>query len=1569
MNYCMFGLYFLFASMLYKRKKYQVAKKYFIKASSNLKSSAKVYFKTGMCCFHLKEWSNAKIFFEQACSLKDVPSWRKQLTQVYNHLKFGFFVEQKLWWREADRLKEELKYGNKKNFILLRDLAIACEAMKRYEDAAKYYKEFIEIQERQKISIESIWYYRLGFCYEKIKNTVLSVQAYESAINFDENLKSDIYGIGVFHEKMGYWSEANRAYLNKSQEADTDAKYLDKIFYKIAFSYEMLYDWKNSEKYYCKAIEANYHCSIYHYRLGMVLEKQKKIEQASISYKKAIERDSDCHTEYFYRLANCLMKLGDCKEACKFFLQINRMNNNIFDQNLNFPKDNFFKLKAIYLDYYENEDILENAIFYQTHTAQFMSCNPYAIFLYLLKDSRFDNFVHIWILQDLESIPLEFRQNKKIIFVKHFSKLYFRYLASAKYLINSGSFCRFFIRKPEQKYLATWHGTPWKYLGRDIKRGFMEFEVTQKDFLQSTHIISPNKHTSEVLIRKHDIENIFQGKVYESGYPRIDITLKLDNLKKQQIRERLNIKADDKVVLYAPTYRNAFEKAEINIEKLLKDLEVFRKSGFNIIFRGHYNLEGKLKDKEIASVPRDIDTNELLSIVDVLITDYSSIAFDFMVLDRPIIYYIYDYSEYKDQHGLYFDVEMLNSVYCKTSQEVLEILKNPIMLEKCKTSQEIKDMFLLNEDGAATKRVVEFFFFDNFKEEKIYKIIDNKINLLIYPGGLGNNGISASFMNFLNYLDLNMYNVYITVDSWQVRKSSICMRYINQIRDKVYILGNPNIFSQTQEENWLLSNPIYKNKRANEEQESIFAKCFERDFRCLYGDSKFHSLISFDGYGELWVYRFAYARTKAKKIIYLHNDMKGEFDVRFPYLEKIFNVYRYFDHILSVSKELSDLNRDNLSSIYQVGHDKFDFINNVIDYKNILFKSGFALECPEDENIFNDNSKVFINIARLSPEKNQITLIKAFQKINSFNNVKLVILGDGPLKEDLKLYISKNNVKNVYLLGNRNNPYPYLKKSDCFILSSLHEGQPMVLLESLVLKKPIIATSIIGNKAVLNSRGGLLTTSDVHGLSNAMMKYLKESIQTYNFDYVKYNNIILEKFNHLFGVASKKHNYNQQILSPCIIMAKPDGFGMRLFSMMAGLLLSEKTNLPFYFKWGKAEDVIGNTYEMFNSTKHIPFALGKINDIFSKEFIQKHCIDDYKNITSNHGFGIHQTRKTFNDIKEGPFEQKWGWYAPGIEGGALSKWIENYGEDQCYKDFAESYKKIKFSEKYQNIIKYAEQTAKNLGEFIAIHIRGADIIYSSTYKKASLYAFVGDKYFPYEIAIEIIKKQIKNYKIIIFSQDISASKNLIEYFNDEKIILADQFASQFLDATERAFFEMNLLSYANLIYTPGISLQKSAFSQCPSFFSGIKKDISFHEIFSEEKQYQIIQKNINELQLDSMYKSMAFFRLYQLSLKLKKDFMVSLQFIEKAMLEDASNTAWIIHWIHLNLRYSHYDIVEKYLSENLTKIQQDIFATLLLFRGKIYKNICFDLIKIKKRVKNYPNLLFLINEIFRFLEK
>ncbi|EAL0051157.1 glycosyltransferase [Campylobacter coli] len=1557
----MFWMYYFFGIWYYHKKKdYKKAQSYFLKALKRQEEHSKCNFKLGMSYFKLKQWKEANEFIFKALTIDpSKKSWGVQLKQTENHLN-NTYTATKLWWKEVEDLKKQIQ-NKGKNFFICRDLAIALENMKRYHEAADYYKQAIELNDKK----DSMLYYKLGYCYESKghdsePNIELSKKYYDKAIKYDEELDAQKFGIGIFHEKQGLWQEANKAYLEYYQKTQNLEN--DDLLYKIAFSFEKLYDWPHAEIYYKEILKYNYQNSYIHYRLGYVLERQNKLEESLVYYKECSNRANELPQKIFFKIGEILTKLNRPEEAVKFFLYTQDYKDASNYKDVNFSKSAYFYQKCIYTEFYESEKVIDTFILYQSHTARNMSCNPYAIFKYLLQHSDFKNYIHIWAVNDIESVPKKYKKLKNVVLVKPGSVLYLKYLACAKYLINSGSFFRFFIRKKEQKYLATWHGTPLKFLGKDIKRGFLDYEVTQKDFLQSTHIIAPNKHTASVLIDRYDIEGIYSGMVYESGYPRIDTTINITDAEKKLIKKQLGIKEDKKIILYAPTYRNSFEKADLNFEQVRKDIEILQEStDYTVLYRGHYTTE---QNTNILSVSREIDTNELLSIVDVLITDYSSIFFDFMVLERPIIFYAYDYEQYKNEHGLYFDYIKLECQNCTNITEVVGKLNNPVKLKQCIIRSDIAQNFISYEDGNATKRVVDMFFFDTYNNDRIYKKnTTEKKQILISSGLFAKNGITSSFLNFINAIDLNFYSIYLAVDTWQLKGKKDVVEKLRRLNEKIHILGNPNIISQTMEENYLLNHPVYKISRTNEAQEKIFSNIFSRDFRCLYGESKFDGLISFDGYGELWVYRFAYAKTNAKKIIYLHNDMKGEFDVRFPYLEKIFNVYKYFDHILSVSRELSDLNRDNLSDTYQVECDKFDFMNNIIDYKNILFKSGFVLEYLEDESIFNDGGKVFINIARLSPEKNQLMLIKAFQKISSeFNNIKLMILGDGPLKEDLKLYILKNNVKNVYLLGNRNNPYPYLRKADCFILSSLHEGQPMVLLESLVLKKPIIATNITGNRSVLNSRGGLLVNPDIDSLSKAMIKYLKESIQTCNFDFVEYNNIILEKFNYLFGVSFEGYKNDRCILSPCIIMAKPDGFGMRLFAMMAGLLLSEKTNLPFYFKWGKIEDVIGNTHEMFNSIKHIPFALGKVGDIFSEEFIQKYYIDDCKDISSNHGFGIHQEKKTFNDIKNGPFEQKWGWYAPGIEGGALSNWIEGYNEEQCYKDFRQVYKKIQFSEKYLNIIEDAKSIAKNLGHFVSIHIRGADIVFSSSYKQASLYGFVGDKYFPYEIAIEIIKSELnKNNTIIVFSQDVKSSEKLIDYFKNSKIILADVFAKKYTDTTQRAFFEINLMSHSELIYTPGISLQKSAFSQCASFISGNKKDVSFHEVFSLNEQFEILNRNIQILDLNPLYRSMAYFRLYQLSLSLKKNLKYAFEYIEKAIENDNDNMAWKIHKCYLLILNKDYNSVEEYLKKEMNN---RFFHTLFMYRGNVFREIMKDILKCTI-MPNLPYMCYLQYNIYK----
>ena len=136
-----------------------------------------------------------------------------------------------------------------------------------------------------------------------------------------------------------------------------------------------------------------------------------------------------------------------------------------------------------------------------------MSCNPYAIFKFLLNDERFKDFTHIWVIESSDYIKREYWRLKNLICVKRGSDLYLRYLASAKYLINNTTFPYYFIRKEGQFYLNTWHGTAMKSLGKYIKTTFLEHSNTQRNFLQTTHIINPNAFMQKVLLEDYLASN------------------------------------------------------------------------------------------------------------------------------------------------------------------------------------------------------------------------------------------------------------------------------------------------------------------------------------------------------------------------------------------------------------------------------------------------------------------------------------------------------------------------------------------------------------------------------------------------------------------------------------------------------------------------------------------------------------------------------------------------------------------------------------------------------------------------------------------------------------------------------------------------------------------------------------------------------------------------------------------------------------------------------------------------------------------------------------------------------
>src|SRR5699024_3901276 len=146
----------------------------------------------------------------------------------------------------------------------------------------------------------------------------------------------------------------------------------------------------------------------------------------------------------------------------------------------------------------------------------------------------------------------------------------------------------------------------------------------------------------------------------------------------------------------------------------------------------------------------------------------------------------------------------------------------------------------------------------------------------------------------------------------------------------------------------------------------------------------------------------------------------------------------------------------------------------------------------EDARLFIQEGPVFITDGRLSVEKDHAKLITAFAQVKKqCNTANLIIIGDGPLRGELNELVSAIDLEEgVKLLGLPTNPMPLLNKADCFVLSSEHEGQGLVLLEAMALDKPIISVDIPGPRNVLANGGGKLVPNSQSCLEKAMRQFI-----------------------------------------------------------------------------------------------------------------------------------------------------------------------------------------------------------------------------------------------------------------------------------------------------------------------------------------------------------------------------------------------------------------------------------------------------------------------------------------------
>ncbi|MCY7918085.1 CDP-glycerol glycerophosphotransferase family protein [Bacillus vallismortis] len=364
--------------------------------------------------------------------------------------------------------------------------------------------------------------------------------------------------------------------------------------------------------------------------------------------------------------------------------------------------------------------VKKKTVIFESFAGKQYSCNPRAIYEYMKEHHPEYNLV--W---SVNPGYTEIFEEKNVPYINRFTLKWLFAMARAEYWVVNSRLPLWIPKPKHTTYVQTWHGTPLKRLAVDMEEVHMPGTNTEKykqNFTKEAskwdYLISPNRYSTEIFARAFQ----FNKTMIESGYPRNDF-LYTDNRPKtmKDIKKKLNIPEDKKVILYAPTWRDnefyATGKYKFQLQMDLdKMLEKFGEDSV-ILLRMHYLVAESFDFEKYEGFIFDVslypDIRELYVISNILITDYSSVFFDYANLRRPIIFYTYDIENYRDTlRGFYFDLEREapgKLVYneLELMEEIERVLRNP---QLHKNYESFYEKFCSFEDGKASERVVKSIF-------------------------------------------------------------------------------------------------------------------------------------------------------------------------------------------------------------------------------------------------------------------------------------------------------------------------------------------------------------------------------------------------------------------------------------------------------------------------------------------------------------------------------------------------------------------------------------------------------------------------------------------------------------------------------------------------------------------------------------------------------------------------------------------------------------------------------------------------------------------------------------------
>ncbi|MCL2016786.1 MAG: CDP-glycerol glycerophosphotransferase family protein [Defluviitaleaceae bacterium] len=785
--------------------------------------------------------------------------------------------------------------------------------------------------------------------------------------------------------------------------------------------------------------------------------------------------------------------------------------------------------QSMIVKHQNNGKIWENAIFLESlHGSKDINDNILNIIRELAKPdySRFSVFLSVQKdnVEIIGKILAKHNLAKVKIIVKDTTR-YWKTLETAKFLVTDNTFPFEFIKKDGQVYLNTWHGFPLKTLGRDYKDEIVSFGNTQKNFFVADYLLCTGPAMIDIFRKSYMLDNIYSGKFLLSGSPRNDILF--DEKNREQVKNKLNL-ANKQVIGYMPTYRGSYMKTTTNLEK--------RRDHVELMLEHFAQLDSQLTDNQVMLVnlhhlaatdidfsqynrikyfPSDFSTYEIMNACDILVTDYSSVMYDFAITRRKVVLFVYDLEEYIAERDCYVEIDDLPFEKARNIDELLTVINSgnvpdySALIDKC----------CGYEKGTAAHDICQYIFLGKGEIATQAAPQNGKPNVLVFGGGLAANGVTTSVLNFYDNIDLTKRNY---INCFNRRHfSETTKANLQKIPQHIPLISMSTFEVPTVAERKVMSKFSRKAKLSPKEQ-NLLAQLYRREWKKNFGNIPFSHALMYDGYSGYSTLAINYS--DSKRWIWLHNDMVAEIKHRNNVKYDAAQVYSEFDVVANVSDDILKINK----ALTTNDGEKMVEFRNFHNHAGILAraeeefafdedtKCSFTLE--EIQEILSSDSRVFITIGRFSNEKGHMRLIDAFERFYITNPMSYLIIlgGHGPLfQQTVNKARGIKAAKNIIVIQALSNPMPLLKQCDLFILSSFYEGFGLVITEADSLGVPVISTRVAGPTTFMEEHGGYLCENSEDGLLQGMQDFMDGKVPVMNVDFEEYNNKINVLFEEL----------------------------------------------------------------------------------------------------------------------------------------------------------------------------------------------------------------------------------------------------------------------------------------------------------------------------------------------------------------------------------------------------------------------------------------------------------------------